>query len=293
MATTIQLRRGLAADWIDANPVLMNGELGAETDTGKFKLGNGVTVWASLPYSSGVPGPTGATGATGPAGATGATGPAGPEGPAANVSGWFAVTESTFTRNNDNLINVVTGAASRWEKWDKIKFTQHGVTKYGYVHVVTDTTIGFYAGSANVVENTTTYPITNIFLSRAEKPFGFPNSFAYVPVHTGFSTIPTGVSAFFVITAGICTIDIYEDVNGTSNSNSFTLSLPVPAKNQAGMKWSAPCMIVDNSAVPAQPGLIIILPNGSTMSLYISYSGSAWAVSGGKRCAIAHVSYMV
>lgn len=290
MATIIQMRRGTSAVWVSVNPILAAGEIGVESDTLKIKIGDGVTAWNSVAYYMGATGPAGATGATGPAGPTGETGPAGP---GADPSGWIAVTETTFTRSNDNLINVVTGAASRWEKWDKIKFNQHGVTKFGYVHLVTDTTLGFFAGSANVIENTTTYPITNIYVSRVEKPFGFPCSFEYIPVHTGFSAIPTGVKAYFCITSGICTIDIYEDVNGTSNTNAFTLSLPVPAKNQAGMKWSAPCMIVDNSAVPAQPGLIIILPNGTTMTLYISYSGSSWTASGGKRCAIAHVAYMV
>jgi hypothetical protein len=39
--------------------VLSQGEAGYEHDTGRFKIGNGVTGWNSLPYSSGVTGPTG------------------------------------------------------------------------------------------------------------------------------------------------------------------------------------------------------------------------------------------
>jgi len=56
MATQIQLRRGTAASWTSANPTLASGELGLETDTGFFKVGDGATAWASLDYSSGIPG---------------------------------------------------------------------------------------------------------------------------------------------------------------------------------------------------------------------------------------------
>ncbi|QFG08695.1 minor tail protein [Arthrobacter phage Ingrid] len=48
--TKIQFRRGTAAEWTAANPVLADGELGWEKDTGEFKFGNGTTTWNSLPY---------------------------------------------------------------------------------------------------------------------------------------------------------------------------------------------------------------------------------------------------
>lgn len=55
MTYTIQLRRDDAAAWTSVNPILHDGELGWERDTGKFKIGNGATVWNSLPYTSAVP----------------------------------------------------------------------------------------------------------------------------------------------------------------------------------------------------------------------------------------------
>jgi len=48
--TKIQLRRDTAANWTTTNPVLGAGELGFETDTTKFKIGDGTTAWASLNY---------------------------------------------------------------------------------------------------------------------------------------------------------------------------------------------------------------------------------------------------
>lgn len=50
MAQTIQLRNDAAANWTSANPVLAQGELGLETDTRLYKIGDGVTAWSALPY---------------------------------------------------------------------------------------------------------------------------------------------------------------------------------------------------------------------------------------------------
>lgn len=44
----IQIRRGTAAQWTSANPIMGQAEFGVETDTGKFKIGDGVTPWNSI-----------------------------------------------------------------------------------------------------------------------------------------------------------------------------------------------------------------------------------------------------
>jgi hypothetical protein len=48
--STIKLRRDTAANWTSNNPTLAAGEIGVETDTGKFKIGDGSTAWTSLAY---------------------------------------------------------------------------------------------------------------------------------------------------------------------------------------------------------------------------------------------------
>jgi hypothetical protein len=50
MAVQIQFRRGTAAQWTSANPTLAEGEMGVETDTGNFKIGNGSLAWDDLSY---------------------------------------------------------------------------------------------------------------------------------------------------------------------------------------------------------------------------------------------------
>jgi hypothetical protein len=48
--TKIQMRQGTATEWTTANPILANGENGYETDTKKFKIGDGTSTWSALDY---------------------------------------------------------------------------------------------------------------------------------------------------------------------------------------------------------------------------------------------------
>ena len=50
MATRMQQRRGTASQWTSANPVLNAGEMGWESDTNKFKIGDGTNHWNDLDY---------------------------------------------------------------------------------------------------------------------------------------------------------------------------------------------------------------------------------------------------
>ena len=48
--TRFKLRNGTAAEWTAANPTLLQGEIGVETDTRRYKIGDGSTAWAGLSY---------------------------------------------------------------------------------------------------------------------------------------------------------------------------------------------------------------------------------------------------
>ena len=54
-ATTVPVkmaqRRDTAANWTSANPTLLAGEIGIESDTNKIKLGTGSASWTSLGYT--------------------------------------------------------------------------------------------------------------------------------------------------------------------------------------------------------------------------------------------------
>ena len=104
----VQHKRMSASDWASSTLVLLDGELGIESDTGKVKVGNGRDRFSSLQYLTGPKGDRGEIGPVGPKGADGvmrfenltsqqreglkgaqgpqgARGPAGPTGPAGAV----------------------------------------------------------------------------------------------------------------------------------------------------------------------------------------------------------------
>ena len=43
-------RNYTAIDWAEVNPILLDGEIGVEKDTGLLKIGNGTSHWNNLPY---------------------------------------------------------------------------------------------------------------------------------------------------------------------------------------------------------------------------------------------------
>ncbi len=67
MVVQIQFRRGTASEWSSVNPTLADGEMGIETNTKLFKIGNGTDTWNNLDYGGlrGTEGPTGYTGSIG------------------------------------------------------------------------------------------------------------------------------------------------------------------------------------------------------------------------------------
>ena len=103
MAIQIQLRRDTAANWTSANPTLAIGEMGLETDTKKFKIGDGTTAWNSLAYG-GIQGTTGSAGNQGTTGTSGAQGTTG----SGNLTGFNAQTGTTYTLVAGDVSKLVT-----------------------------------------------------------------------------------------------------------------------------------------------------------------------------------------
>lgn len=67
----VQHKRMTASAWASSSLVLLDGELGVETDTGKVKVGNGRDRFSALQYLTGPKGDRGETGPAGPRGADG------------------------------------------------------------------------------------------------------------------------------------------------------------------------------------------------------------------------------
>jgi hypothetical protein len=140
MTSRLQNRRDTAAAWTSANPTLAAGEMGLETDTSKWKMGNGSTAWNSLAYaysagaqgttgtqgangaqgttgSNGIQGTTGAQGQVGQQGITGTQGLTGPQGltgttgaAGGGISGFNAQTGTTYTLVGTDVNKLVTAS---------------------------------------------------------------------------------------------------------------------------------------------------------------------------------------
>lgn len=67
----VQHKRMSASDWASSDLILLDGELGIESDTGKVKVGNGSDRFSALQYLTGPKGDPGERGETGPRGADG------------------------------------------------------------------------------------------------------------------------------------------------------------------------------------------------------------------------------
>lgn len=67
----VQHKRMSASDWANSPLVLLDGELGVESDTGKVKVGNGHDRFSALQYLTGPKGDKGERGETGPKGSDG------------------------------------------------------------------------------------------------------------------------------------------------------------------------------------------------------------------------------
>ena len=67
----VQHKRMSASDWASSTLVLLDGELGIESDTGNVKVGNGRDRFSALQYLTGPKGDRGETGPVGPKGADG------------------------------------------------------------------------------------------------------------------------------------------------------------------------------------------------------------------------------
>ena len=91
--TTIKVRRGTEAQWNSADPVLAAGEIGLESDTNKFKFGDGSTLWSNLAYAGG--------------------------GEGAETVEWVNVLNKPTVSVNDD--NVDGGSADAWYTWKDLK----------------------------------------------------------------------------------------------------------------------------------------------------------------------------
>jgi len=96
-----------------------------------------------------------------------------------STDGWTAAT-GTWTYASASTITVPSGAASIYQRGDKIKFTQT-TAKYAIIIDVADTLLTIAVNNDYTVANAA---ITSPYYSHASNPLGFPSAFNYTPTYT-------------------------------------------------------------------------------------------------------------
>ena len=153
-------------------------------------------------------------------------------------SGWTAVGD-TWTYASATTINVPSGAASKYQKGDKIKLTQTTV-KYFYIITVADTLLTVTGGSDYTVANAV---ISAISYSHQENPLGFPQWFNFTGTTTGITETSGTKVAKFNIKYPIININ-FSFTFGSSSAFSTPVGLYLPVNvNQATL----PCCSLLNT----------------------------------------------
>lgn len=155
-------------------------------------------------------------------------------------SDWTPVTE-TWAYASATTITVPTGAVSRYQQFDKIKFTQSGAVKYGIVLVVADTLLTLLTSATYPVTNVT---ISSVSISRKATPFGFPTSReAWRQIYALASNVvyTEGTQGYFLDENGRVEATLFGAASGNYMQNTQVLfTLPVnfrPSRKQYGQGW--------------------------------------------------------
>lgn len=142
-------------------------------------------------------------------------------------TGWVEIDEA-WTYASSSTITVPAGATNRFKVGDKLRFTNSG-TKYMYVIGIASTTLTVTGGTDFTVANAA---ISDIYVSRACTPVGFPQIFAYAPSFSGGGTAPTYSTSnnYFRIDGGLVTVwlNMFNTSGGTAGSGAQVINISTP-----------------------------------------------------------------
>ena len=162
--------------------------------------------------------------------------------------GWQSVTDS-WTYASATTITVPTGAASLYQKGDKIKLTQT-TEKYFYIMAVADTLLTVTGGLDYTVANAA---ITSPYYSHQDNPVGFPSWFNFTHGATWNGTPPTTPTtrAKFCITGKTCMFSFKQSNTGAGTTNTqLSMTPPVTPANATATEYNTPFYGAASSAIP-------------------------------------------
>jgi hypothetical protein len=195
-----------------------------------------------------------------------------------SLDGWISANE-TWTYASATTITVPSGAASKYQKGDKIKLTQTTV-KYFYIISVADTVLTVTGGTDYTVADEA---ITDNYYSHQENPIGFPHWFNWTPSYSAsgsmtYTSVTTNIAKFRIVGQScIVLISSFGTTGGAADSTIYVHGLPV-AVNAGNIQ-----MVVGAGVEAGVVGGVCF--NQSTTELgFRKYDNSDWALSADMRC---------
>jgi hypothetical protein len=294
-----QFRRGTAAEWgaTGANPVLANGEMGIETDTKRFKVGDGTTAWTSLAYG-GIQGNVGATGSTGPQGSTGAQGPtggaSGPRGSTGaqgasgvqGASGSTGLTGATGIQGASGATGIqgASGVGATGSQGIQGASGSTGLTGASGIGATGSQGIQGASGATGTQGASGSTGLAGATgIQGASGSTGLTGASGSTGL-TGATGIQGALTPWNVIT-GSTSVSSGQQIIANTTSGSFTLTLPSsPSLGniiaiQDGADWQANNLIIapNGSLIENQSGNLVLDVAG--VLVYLVYDGSQWQVA--------------
>ncbi|MEK9207253.1 MAG: hypothetical protein AAB922_02145 [Patescibacteria group bacterium] len=152
--------------------------------------------------------------------------------------GWVSTSDS-WTYASASTVTVPSGAASLYQKGDRVKFTQTTV-KYFVIVSVADTVLTFAVNTDYTVANAA---ISAISYSHQKNPIGYPSYFNYTPTITK----PTGLTATVGLNHAIYQVEgkfIHLSImwtqsvtSGSVSGTNWSVTLPVSAASISSARW--------------------------------------------------------
>lgn len=168
-------------------------------------------------------------------------------------TGWSEITD-TWAYASATTITVPSGAASLYQKGDKLRLTQTTV-KYFYIVGVADTVLTVTGGSDYTVANAA---ITDIAISRASDPFGFPGYFSFTPVFTNLTVgSATNIGRFTLSGLRVHGFTKIAFAADTSISGGVSIGMPLTVdSNYDGLSVIGTVQMVNASPIGAYFGTL-------------------------------------
>lgn len=187
------------------------------------------------------------------------------------LDGWTPA-DATWTYASASTITVPSGAASIFQKGDRIKWTQTTV-KYGVIVAVTDTLLTIAVNTDYTVANAA---ITLNYYSHQANPLGYPTWFNYTPT-LSIATLAGYEEARFAVVGKACSMEFVAAARNLSGSTGeIRISLPITNTSYVAAGNFQPFACVYNGASNVFP---FARHQTTYLQIYKDLSAGSWTAS--------------